>query len=121
MLRALPEISASSWPSRRPDGKARGGRIAGLCNRRATQPAGMSRRSRMAQLFPDGPLLQPGLYPGSQFGRLTREELLDEGGLPRFLQQEAVVPVRSLGHVELDIFVKRPKRLGALLGSRRWI
>jgi hypothetical protein len=54
-LRARPEISASSWPPRRPAGKARGASIAGLCKRRATQPGGMHRRIRMAQLFPDGP------------------------------------------------------------------
>jgi hypothetical protein len=56
-VRARPEISVSFWPSRRLDGKARGASIAGLCERRATQPAGMHRRSRMMHLFPDGPLV----------------------------------------------------------------
>ncbi len=39
------EINAPRWAPRRPAGKARGGHIVVLCNRRATQPGGMHRRS----------------------------------------------------------------------------
>src|SRR5262249_60178693 len=68
-VRARQEISASFWPPRRPDGKARGASIAGLCKRRATPPAGMHRRIRMAQLCPDGPSKQPvGTTPAREGG-----------------------------------------------------
>ena len=42
---------------------------------------------------------------------LTGQELADDGCLARFLQQEAVVTVRRLDHVELGRLAQRPERL----------
>jgi hypothetical protein len=39
------------------------------------------------------------------------QELADYGRLPRFLQQEAVVAVRRLDHVELGRLAESAKRL----------
>jgi len=46
-LRVRPKINLHFQVLRRPHGKAREGRIAGLFNRRATQPCGMDRRMKM--------------------------------------------------------------------------
>ena len=47
ILRARSKINLHFQVLRRPHGKARGGRIAGLFNRRATQPCGIDRRIKM--------------------------------------------------------------------------
>src|SRR5436190_17530236 len=44
MIRVRAGIGLPAWASRRPPGKARGGRIPGVCKRRATPPGGMHRR-----------------------------------------------------------------------------
>jgi hypothetical protein len=46
-VRVRPKINLHFQVLRRPHGKAREGRIAGLFNRRATQPCGMDRRMKM--------------------------------------------------------------------------
>ena len=48
-VRRLAEISVPGWRSRRPRGKARGGRVLVVRNRRATQPRGMDRPHKVAQ------------------------------------------------------------------------
>ena len=50
-------------PARRPRGKARRGRILGICNRGATQPRGMHRRSNAAGLSPRAPGRRGGADP----------------------------------------------------------
>ena len=73
--RASPEIGASFWAARRPAGKARGASIAGLCERRATPPAGMHRRPEWRSYFRTGPKPEPrfsGLRSGFRIERPTR-------------------------------------------------
>jgi hypothetical protein len=52
---------------------------------------------------------------------LTPEEPFDHRSLARFLQQEAVVPIRRLDHVELDFLAGCAKSRGKLLGAGRRI
>src|SRR5580700_7591723 len=47
------------------------------------------------------------------------QELADHRRLPGFLEQEAVVAVRRLDHLELDRLAERAQRAGDLLGRRR--
>src|SRR5688572_13522165 len=63
----------------------------------------------------------PNSKPVRNLDGLTRKEPLDHRGLARFLQQEAVVPIRRLNHVELDTLAQGAKCRGQLLGAGRRI
>ena len=54
-IRARQGISDQLWASRRPPGKARGVRIPGVFERRATQPGGMNRRPEVVTYSLPGP------------------------------------------------------------------
>src|SRR6202050_1514674 len=62
----------------------------------------------------------PGLRPGCAYSRTgLTQELADHRRLPGFLEQEAVVAVRRLDHLELDRLAERAQRGGDLIRRRR--
>ena len=51
--------------------------------------------------------------------KMSGEELLDHRSLARLLQQKAVMSVRSIDDMELDLLAGGAERVGELLGTRR--
>ena len=83
------KVTGQSWLGRRPPGEARGGRILGVCNRRATKAGGMHRRPGLRGQFSGNPLAQrnrsdpfhaPGERPAERLA--SSDPPLKQNGVP---------------------------------------
>jgi hypothetical protein len=114
------EIRCAPRVARRPDDKARGGRISGICDRRATQPGGMHRRSNAAGVSPRAAMAaqhnQPAAEPTSSlFIRFSTLRGYIEG-YKAFIPGKYTGVGRFLRATDLFLNVARLSRSSGLFG-----